>query len=323
MKLKLKLKYFFIVVLALFFVTKVKAQFNINDRGMVSLVSNTQDWMPAFRTTVPTYNSCAYNLWYLGRDRFFVHASGYLWCERGGYFGSDSTLKENITKIESPLTKLKQLNGYEYNYKSVFKKGTKSEGIIENEQKGERRLGLLAQEVEKVFPGIVKMMPDSTKAISYTDLIAVLIESIKDQQTQIETIQTVLYSQEKEIIKLKKKLSSCCDSISNTEYNRVSIPNEMSTIDVSVSDSAKLYDNIPNPFSVNTEIKFEIPENVISAKLIIHDMQGIEIKSYSISQRGVGIITIKGSELKAGMYLYSLLIGNKIIQTKRMILTKE
>lgn len=141
-------KYFIVTVLALIFASNVKAQFNINDRGMVSLVANTQDWWPAFRTTVPTYNSCAYNLWYGVRDRFFVHASGYLWCERGGYFGSDSTLKENITKVESPLTKLKKLNGYEYNYKNDFKKGTKTTGYIKNEQKIERRLGLLAQEVE-------------------------------------------------------------------------------------------------------------------------------------------------------------------------------
>lgn len=208
----MKTKYFITTVLALIFALSVKAQFSINDRGMVSLVSNTTDWTQALRIYVPTYNSCAYNLWYGGHDRFFVHASGYLWCERGGYFGSDSTLKENITKIESPLTKIKKLNGYEYNFKSDYKKGTKTTGYIEGEQKEERRLGLIAQEVEQVFPGIVKTMPDSTEAISYTDLIALLIESIKEQQNQIETLQSVVSSQEKDLIKLKKNYEKCCSN---------------------------------------------------------------------------------------------------------------
>lgn len=317
----MKTKYLIITMIAFFFASNVKAQFNINDRGMVSLVSNTQDWWSAFRTTVPTYNSCAYNLWYGGHDRFFVHASGYLWCERGGYFGSDSTLKENITKIESPLSKLIKLNGYEYNYKSDSKK--EASGYIEGEQKKERRLGLLAQEVEQVFPGIVKTMPDSTKAISYTDLTAVLIESIKEQQVQIETLQKIVDSQAKEIIKLKNTIDNCCAYNNNSKLKSATISDETTLTNESLFENAKLFDNVPNPFSLNTEIKFEIPNKSVSARLIIHDMQGVEIKSYTISQRGLGSIIINGFDLKAGMYFYTLLIDNKIIDTKRMILTKE
>lgn len=107
---------------------KVNAQFDINGLGQVQLIANTSDWMTAFRTVVPTYNSCSYNLYYGGKDRFFVHASGYLWCERGGYFGSDSSLKEIISRIESPLSQLKKLNGYEYYFKSKIKKHPKTIG---------------------------------------------------------------------------------------------------------------------------------------------------------------------------------------------------
>jgi hypothetical protein len=291
---------------------------------MVSLVANTQDWWTAFRTTVPTYNSCAYNLCYGGRDRFFVHASGYLWCERGGYFGSDSTLKENITKVESPLTKLKKLNGYEYNYKNDFKKGTKTTGYIKNEQKIERRLGLLAQEVEQVFPGVVKTMPDSTKAISYTDLTALLIESIKEQQIQIETLQEIVYSQEKDLVKIKEKYEKCCSTDKKSNLKSGSIDDNFNEDDLLLdSEMAKLYENTPNPFSQNTEIKFYIPEAAVNSILIIHDMQGVEIMSFPIQQKGSGIKIISGTELQAGMYLYTLLIDGKIIDTKRMILTRD
>ena len=97
-----------------------------------------------------------------------------------------------------------------------------------------------------------------------------------------------------------------------------------SSADKSIQQStlARLFQNVPNPCSVNTEIQFEIPENTISAKLFIHDMQGAELKSYDITTKGAGSIIIQGSELPAGMYLYTLVVDNKIIDTKRMILIK-
>ena len=52
-------------------------------------------------------------------------------------------------------------------------------------------------------------------------------------------------------------------------------------------------------------------------------MQGTEIRSFMIEDRGLSMITIQGSELTAGMYLYSLIADNKIIDTKRMILTSN
>ena len=51
-------------------------------------------------------------------------------------------------------------------------------------------------------------------------------------------------------------------------------------------------------------------------------MSGGQIKSISIPERGKGTVTIQGSELSAGMYLYALIADGKVIDTKRMILTK-
>jgi len=39
-------------------------------------------------------------------------------------------------------------------------------------------------------------------------------------------------------------------------------------------------------------------------------------------QIGLNTITVQASELPAGMYLYTLVVDNEIIDTKRMILTK-
>lgn len=292
----------------------VNAQLDLNSRGMLTITANTNDWYSALKVIVPTYNSCAYNLQYGGSDKFFVHASGYLWCERGGYFGSDSTLKENVSKINYPLSTLKKLNGYEYNYKSndIFDS--------KNEHYHDKRIGLIAQEVEHILPGIVKTMPDGTKAISYTDIIPLLIESIKEQQIQIEALQSVVYNQEKELINLKHLLS--LQDYARNHVEPIQEKDIMIYMNDDIYNTTKLYDNTPNPLSSETKIEFEISNNVNTAKIIINDINGKEIETHTIYERGYSSITIDCSELKDGIYFYSLLIDNIIFDTKRMVLIK-
>ena len=84
---------------------------------------------------------------------------------------------------------------------------------------------------------------------------------------------------------------------------------------------ANLLQNKPNPFSEETKINYEITTSFENAKLIIHNLNGNEIKAYSINNIGIGEVIINGKELVPGMYLYTLIIDNEIIDTKRMILT--
>jgi hypothetical protein len=51
-------------------------------------------------------------------------------------------------------------------------------------------------------------------------------------------------------------------------------------------------------------------------------MQGKLIKTYPINTKKEGSIEINGGEMQPGMYLYSLIIDGKEIDTKRMILTE-
>lgn len=83
-----------------------------------------------------------------------------------------------------------------------------------------------------------------------------------------------------------------------------------------------LNQNTPNPFSQNTIIEYYIPDNAEIANIYVYNMNGAQIMSFMIPEKGQGSITIKGAELTAGMYLYSLIIDGKEVDTKRMILTK-
>ena len=109
---------------------------------------------------------------------------------------SESTLKEDIRPIGSPLEKLKQLHGYTYDYKET--------SGLDN---GLRHAGVLAQEVEQVVPEAVSQSPQGDfKTVNYDALIPLLIEAMKEQQTQIEKQQQQLMEQQSQISELSKKI---------------------------------------------------------------------------------------------------------------------
>ena len=103
---------------------------------------------------------------------------GSLWVN-GTTYASDERFKQNITAIQSPLQKLMQLNGVEYEMKvSEFPKNHFQPG---------RQMGLLAQNVEKVVPEAVNEL-DGYKGVDYARLVPLLIESIKELKKEIEEL---------------------------------------------------------------------------------------------------------------------------------------
>jgi hypothetical protein len=87
---------------------------------------------------------------------------------------SDITLKENITPINDPLAILERLNGFAFTWRDTK----------------EKSYGLSAQEVEQVLPEIVRDRPDGVKGINYLNLIAFLVEAIKDLKREIQELKS-------------------------------------------------------------------------------------------------------------------------------------
>jgi hypothetical protein len=100
------------------------------------------------------------------------------------YASSDIRLKENMVKIDSALNKISQLNGYSFTWND--KQSTYAPG--------KKDLGVSAQEVENIFPEIVKDRENGTKGVMYDKLVPVLIEAIKEQQGQIEDLKKALFN---------------------------------------------------------------------------------------------------------------------------------
>ena len=95
------------------------------------------------------------------------------------FYSSDERLKANKIKIENPLDKLSQINGYEFDW-------IPKEGIHEN--KG-HDIGVIAQEIEKVLPEVVTTRDNGYKAVKYEKLVALLIESNKELLKRIEALE--------------------------------------------------------------------------------------------------------------------------------------
>ncbi len=92
---------------------------------------------------------------------------------------SDLRLKKDIQPLQNSLQKITQLNGYNYYWKNENADNTMQTGV-------------LAQEVQKIFPQLVKEDKQGILAVNYTGLIPVLIESIKEQQKQIERLNKMM-----------------------------------------------------------------------------------------------------------------------------------
>lgn len=85
---------------------------------------------------------------------------------------SDSRLKKDLRPIQNALAKVLQLNGVNFYWKD------------KNQDQG-LQMGVIAQEVEKVFPELVKTDKEGMKSVAYANLVGALIEAIKEQQKTI------------------------------------------------------------------------------------------------------------------------------------------
>jgi hypothetical protein len=220
------------------------------------------------------------------------------------YHFSDTRLKENLRVIEKPLEKLLQMNGVKYDFIKLSNDSISNEAEKQKLEKMQKnKLGFLAQDLEKILPEAVLYDEDEDRYyIEYNALIPVIVEAMKDQQAQIDG--------------LKAELAGCCE-----ETLKSGSINSTGELKLNVAQ-AKLYQNNPNPFSVQTTIRFEIPQTVQSAQLHICNMTGTLLKTITINQRGQGNELINANEFVAGMYLYSLVCDGKIVDTKQMLLTE-
>lgn len=85
-----------------------------------------------------------------------------------------------------------------------------------------------------------------------------------------------------------------------------------------IRDEARLSDNYPNPFSESTVITAYLPGTETEGKVVVYNTLGETVRTYMLSAKE-NTINISKGELKNGIYFYTLIVNDKNISTKKMI----
>lgn len=245
-----------------------------------------------------------------------------------GYSTSDRNLKKDIEDVSSAMSIIDKLKPKHYE----FKNDTKYASL---HLPGGKHYGLLAQDLEQVLPDLVheenfhipvtsndivlqpktadgkdinqygkNTLPSRTedinvKAVNYTELIPIIIKAMQEQNQ-------VIQQQGEQIEMLTQKLNAITSTSSANN----------GSINVKLTD-AYLGESIPNPVKHTAAIYYNIPANA-NARLVIYDANGKMLKQITLNKDGSGSVNVDVSSLSAGIYAYSLLLNNKLADTKTM-----
>jgi len=217
-----------------------------------------------------------------------------VWAADGTINTSDLRDKTNLRDLNYGIKEIMQLRSIRFNWN--------------NDQTRREKLGLIAQELQKVLPEVVRdfeykvdeatgqkeKIATSRLGVAYADIIPVLIRGIQEQQQKITTL-------EDHIAKLEAALSA----------NSIPGRNELA--------GAALEQNYPNPFNQITTIRYKIPAGS-NAQIMISDAKGSLVKTLRATESGQA--QINASELSAGSYTYTLMVNGKTAGSKKMVLTR-
>jgi hypothetical protein len=238
-------------------------------------------------------------------DNYAGYFNGNIYCVNS-YLGSDAKLKKNIKGMENALDIINKLQPkyYEFRNDGNYAKMHLPKG---------NHFGLLAQDVAKILPDLVKetqfnVSAESTdeetarsaqpeminfKAVNYTELIPILIKATQELNIRVNELTA-------EVERLK------AGGAKANQY----------------FGDKKLLQNSPNPASSSTTVSYILPEKFSNAQIVINDQAGKLVKQINVSSKGRGTLTLNTTSFASGVYNYSLMIDGSIIDTKQLIIAK-
>jgi len=101
---------------------------------------------------------------------------GYAYCALGEWSGSDSRLKKSTETLTNALENITKLSGVSFEWRK--------DEFSDRNFDDKKHIGVIAQEVEKVYPELVRDDADGYKAVNYDGFIGPLIEAIKELKAQ-------------------------------------------------------------------------------------------------------------------------------------------
>lgn len=287
----------------------------IDTSGITCFEPNvTESYTSLTQTKAPAKLVRAWDVVYTGfppvapATRFYVTGLGNAFATAHYTIGSGGGVEKGCQPIENASALLSALNGFYYDNNEF--EGFKPDFIgnpnvapeavagLMRDLAIDKSLGLSVVDLETVLPEAIRHDPEGAVYINYSAVIPVLVEAFKEQQRTIETLQ-------KEITDLKAG-DKGVSGIENRE-----------------SSGNILYQNVPNPTNSSATIECYLDTYTSKATIAIYDLNGSQIKEYPLHHQGKNLVVIGAGEFKPGIYLYSLLVDGKLIDTKRMVITSK
>ena len=141
-------------------------------------------------------------------------------------------------------------------------------------------------------------------SVNLAPLLADLENLVSDLQTENQEQQALI---EDLIIRMEIREECACDPTLGNGDNTLQ------------PDKAYLLQNIPNPFNNTTSVGYFVPYTNAKAHIVISTMAGQIVHNMELSNLGVGAVSIDNSRMASAVYLYTLYVDGKRIDTKRMI----
>jgi hypothetical protein len=223
----------------------------------------------------------------------------------------------DIEGIDSKL-KTNKANQDNAALKGIAKAGPTAQEVKAKAEKAKvKYTGFVAQEVEQAaakvgydFSGVdAPKDKDGYYGLRYAEFVVPIVKSVQELNKKNEALQSQIQQAFQQIDKLKELVAKLSNppAGNNTNNTILNTPN------------AYLEQNFPNPHNGNTAIRYHLPEGTGNAQVVITNMKGQVIRRVTLNNRGDGQITLNASTLAAGTYNYSLWIGGKEVDTKRMV----
>lgn len=215
---------------------------------------------------------------------------------------SDARLKQNVQQYNDGLSQIMKINPVKYHYNNASGYDTQPEYV-----------GVLAQELKEVAPYMVGTFNKEGKEYYNVDnsaMVYMLINAVKELGKQNELKDAKNADLQNQLNDMQQCVQSLC-----TTYSLKS----SASIDVSEN---KLMQNEPNPFNQTTTIHYAVGKSNSNAQIIIRDLNGNMVKSFSLAQSDKGQVTVNANELATGTYTYTLVVNSNTIDTKLMVITK-
>lgn len=221
---------------------------------------------------------------------------------------SDRRFKKDINKLKNPMDLLEGLNGMSYEYDQT--------AFPEKEFTKGKTIGFLAQDFEKDLPELLRKDGEGYYAVNYLGVIPILVEAMKDVNTENETLKETNDNLANELAELKSlvnQLIKAQDVDSNAKVEQ--------SLNNAINSKNVLFQNSPNPSDGNTQITYDVKNANATISIVINDINGSEMSRFDNLPTGKQSVDLN-ENFNNGIYFYTLYVDGSEVDTKRLVINK-